>query len=154
MEIMNSTFVEKFKGLLYSLTHTHDELEMVANEVQDTSLRTALYGLSTESYQYVDELCSHLKEMGIIKFPRPTLEDLQGANALEAPQNEHPGNELNYICSRNENFILAAYRNILNEGILLPALRDMLMCQLKALHFTFMKIRLLNSARFEGLVPG
>jgi hypothetical protein len=150
MDIVNNSFIDKLRGLLYSLTHTKEELEMVADEVEDCNLRTALNGLSMESSQYASELCMRFKTLGI-QFPKPSLEELDGSNSMTCEEfSDGQGNELSYICSRNENFILAAYRNILSETTLFPGLRDIMMYQLNALKCTFMKIKLLNSARFSG----
>ncbi len=150
METENKNFIDKLCGLLYSLTHTKEEFEMVADEVEDCNLRIALHGLSMESSQYASELCTQLKTLGI-QFPKPSLEELEGSNSMPFEEiNYGFGNELSYICSKNENYILAAYRNILNENFLFPGLRDIMMYQLNALKCAFMKIKLLNSARFGG----
>lgn len=49
METIANPVIDKLRGLLYSLTHTKEEIEMVADEVEDCNLRTALNGLSMES---------------------------------------------------------------------------------------------------------
>ena len=150
METLNKNFIDKLGGLLHSLTHTKEELEMVADEVEDCNLRTALHGLSMESSQFASEICMQLKTLGV-RFPRLSLEELEGSNSMPFEEiNNGPGNELSYICSRNENFITNAYRNILSEGFLFPGLRDIMLYQLNALKCAFMKIKLLNSARFSG----
>lgn len=150
METVTNAVIDKLRGLLYSLINTKEEFEMVADEVEDCNLRTALYGLSMESSQYASELSMQLKTLGI-HFPKPSLEELEGSNSMPFEEiNNGFGNELSYICSRNENFILAAYRNILSESFLFPGLRDIMMYQLSALKCAFMKIKLLNSARFSG----
>jgi len=151
MEI-NKSLIEKLQGLLYSLTHTKEELEMVADEVEECNLKTAINGLSMESSQYANELCMQLKTLGIhYNDSEPSLEVLDGANSMPLEElNDGLGNELSYICRRNENFIVNAYRNILNENLLFPGLRDIMQYQLNALRCAFMKIKLLNSARFTG----
>ena len=146
MQTSTNSFTDQLLGLLYSLTHTKEELELVADEVEDCNLKTALSGLSMESSQYASELYGQLKALGI-QLPTPPLEELQGSNSM--PPEEHGrGNELSYICAKNENFIIAAYREVLSGNSLFPGLRDLMMYQLNALKCAFMKIKLLNTARF------
>ena len=149
METVNNTTMEKLSGLLYSLSVTKEEFEIVADEIEDTNLKTALNGLSLESNQYANELCLQLKKFGI-SFPKPSLNELNGSNSMSFDEVDHaPGNELMYICRRNENYLLTAYRNMLNEYLPMPVLRDIMLYQLDALKCAFMKINLLNTARFS-----
>ncbi|MEJ7625471.1 MAG: hypothetical protein WKF35_01305 [Ferruginibacter sp.] len=150
MDFITTPVIEKIRGLLYSLTHTHEELELVADEVEDCKLKTAINGLSMESSIYASEICMQLKELGI-KFPRPALSELQGSNSMSFDEIcDNYGNELSYICSRNENYIENAYKNILSENFTFPGLRDIMLYQLNALKCAFMKINLLNTARLSG----
>ncbi len=121
---------------------------MVGDEVNDSLLRTAIYGLAMESCQYATEICAQLKSLGIY-YQKPLLDDLDGSNSMpDAELEAGQGNEVSYICSKNENFIVSAYKSILNENFLFPGLRDVMNYQLNALTCAFMKIKLLNSARF------
>lgn len=149
MESIDSSLTEKLRGLLSSLTHTQEEFEMVADEVEDCNLRTALNGVSMESSIYVSELSMLVKSLGI-HLTKFSCDKPEGANDMPSDENQGKGNELSFICNKNENFILNAYRNILSERFLLPGLRDIMMYQLNALKCGFMKIKLLNSARFSG----
>ena len=49
MEHFNVTMLEKVCGLLFFLSQSKAEFEMVADEVEDCNLKTALNGLSSES---------------------------------------------------------------------------------------------------------
>jgi hypothetical protein len=150
METVNNNVIDKLCGLLYSLTHTKEEFEMVADEVEDCNLKTALNGLSMESSQYASELSMQLKNLGI-NYRKPALDDLHGSNTMPFDELEAgKGNEVMYICVRNENYLVSAYRNILSEYFPVPGLQDIMMYQLNALKCAFMKIKLLNSARFNA----
>lgn len=149
MDANNSSVLSKISSLIYSLTHTKEEIEMVADEVDDCNLRTALNGLSQESSIFATELCLQFRNAGIY-FPKLSLEELQGSNTMSDEVADAPGDELSYICTRNENFLMAAYSHILNENFLFPGLRDIMTYQLNALKSAFQKIRLLNTARFGG----
>jgi hypothetical protein len=146
--VINNSVIDKLRGLLYSLTLSKEEFEMVADEVEDCNLRTALNGLSMESSQYATELCMQIKALGI-KFPKPDLHELDGSNSMTFEDaTSKNGYELLYICKRNENYIMTAYHNLLNENITFPGLRDIMLYQLDALKCAFMKINMLNTARF------
>jgi len=148
MDANNTNVLAKISSLIYSLSHTKEEIEMVADEVDDCNLRIALNGLSQESSIFANELCMQFKNSGIY-FPRLALEELQGSNTMNTVEGiEQPGDELSYICTKNENFLLAAYNLILNENFLFPGLRDIMTYQLDALKSAFLKIKLLNMARF------
>lgn len=150
-QTLNISFINKIYGLLCSLTHTKEEFEMVADEVEDCNLRTALHGMSLESSIYASELFMQLKTHGI-QFPKLPQDLPEGANLmLEEDLSDVPGNELFFICDRNEHFIINGYKNILSESFLFPGLRDIMMYQLHALKSGFMKIKFLNKARFNSL---
>jgi hypothetical protein len=151
MDTNNINVLAKISSLVYSLTHTKEEIEMVADEVDDCNLRVALNGLSQESSNFATELCMQFKNSGLY-FPKLSLEELQGSNTMAENETvEGPGDELSYICRRNENFLMSAYNLILNENFLFPGLRDIMTYQLNALKSAFLKISLLNNARFTGL---
>src|SRR5688572_13212309 len=98
MDATNSNVLSKISSLIYSLTHTKEEIEMVADEVDDCNLRTALNGLSQESSIFATELCLQFKNSGIY-FPKLSLEELQGSNTMGEEMTEAPGDELTYICT-------------------------------------------------------
>ena len=148
MEI-NSKIIDKFCGLLHFLNLSKKEFEMVADEIEDCNLKTALHGLSLESNQCADELATQLKTLGI-PFNSQALE-LCIEEEPFIPQTEYipgTGNELMNICSNSENTITKAYSEILSDYLPFNSLREMMMYQLNALKCAFMKIKTLNSARF------
>lgn len=149
MDANNQSVLAKITTLIHSLTHTKEEIEMVADEVDDCNLRIALNGLSQESSIFATELCLQFRNSGI-HFPRLSLEELHGSNTMAEELTEGPGDELSYICTRNERFLMAAYNMILNENFLFPGLRDIMTYQLDSLRSAFQKIKLLNMARFGG----
>ena len=152
MENFNARVIDKFCGLLHFLNISKKEFEMVADEIQDCNLRTALQGLSLESNQCVDELTTQLKTLGI-PFKAPDTFELCLEDSY-IPQAEYipgTGNELMHICSNSENTITKAYSEILEEYLPIKSLRDMMMYQLNALKCAFLKIKTLNSARFASL---
>jgi len=152
METFNTKIADKFCGLLYSLTQSKNEFEMVADEVEDCNLKTALNGLSTETDLFANEIANQLKTLGINDVVPPKYFD----NCIHDPQipetaaRAGKGNELLAICNQTEHSITKAYWDILNEYVPFPTLRDIMTYQLNSLKFAFMKIKMLNSARFAS----
>ena len=148
MEILSSSSMAKFCGLLLSLKRSKKEFEMVADEIGNTSLRTALNGLSDESSYYEGELKYYLTSLGatpIMKEVQPDESDLYGYPVYN---NTGEGAELLNICTHNERSLVKAYSELLEESMPFQSLKEMMLYQLNALKYTFMKIKMLNTARF------
>ncbi len=152
MENLSATISSKFHGLLSYLTRTKETFEMVADEIEDSNLKTAFNGLSVESSQYADELSVQLKTLGI-PYDSPSIfinEQTNGeAGAGDYDPDCNEGDEVMNICCTSENNITKAYREILNEYFPFTGLREVMMYQLNALKCAFMKIKLLNATRFS-----
>jgi hypothetical protein len=152
MQTIDSKIADKFCGLLYSLTQSKNEFEMVADEIEDCNLKTALNGLSNESDLFAKEISNQLKTLGMSTVVPSNYFD-NCANGIDVPETElrpGKGNELLAICNYSEHSITKAYWDILNEYVPFPTLRDIMTYQLNALKFAFMKIKMLNSARFAS----
>jgi hypothetical protein len=148
MELASNLKDKLFKVLMY-LTQTKEEFEMVADEIEECNLKTALNGLSMESSLYANELCVQLQTLGI-SLNTPSCSELTGANGMPSHATlPGKGNELHYICSKSEDVIVNAYKNILSESVSLPGIYDLMMYQLNALKCAFTKIKMLNAARYN-----
>jgi hypothetical protein len=150
METLNTGMLNKLSGLLFFLKRSKNEFEMVSDEIENYSLKTALNGLSEESSFYAGELKNYLKHLGIIVPFIHADETVENDiyTELDAQQIVENGNELNSICSYNENKLTEAYSNLLNEPLPFESLKEIILFQLNALKFTFLKIKTLNTARF------
>lgn len=148
METLNSSVKEKFSGLLFFLSRSKTEFEMVADEMEDYSLRTALNALSDESSYYAGEIKNYLKTFGIYSPAKTNSESYDFA--VYPVENTEKGNELQNICSYNEESLTNAYKDLLEESLPFQILKDIMNCQLNALKYTFLKIKTLNSARFNS----
>ena len=150
MEYFNVVMLEKLCGLLFFLTQSKAEFEMVADEVEDRNLKTALNGLSSESNQYANEITTQLKSLGVNGImPKSFFENYDWQNYTLAEPADKKGNELMSICDTNENSITKAYSEILNEYFPFANLRDIMTYQVNSLKLAFMKIKTLNAARFS-----
>ena len=150
MELINNSLADKFCGLLNFLLVYRKAFEMVADEVEDCNLRTALHGLSAESVQYANEIKAQLKTHGIpYRLETDMLPNWQNSDD-EMVYVPGQGNELLNICNRSEKTITSAYTDLLNEYLPLENLRNIMLYQLNAIKLSFMKIKMLNNARFAG----
>ena len=149
MENISSAIKEKFSGLLFYLRRSKTEFEMVADEMEDHSLRAALNTLSDESCCYAGELKNYLKAIGIYPvIPETQIWDPVSDYEIN-PLVEGKGNELKSICTHNEESLTKAYSELMAEALPVQVLSDIMYSQLNALKYTFMKIRTLNDARFS-----
>ena len=144
---IHSGVLEKISGLLYSLTLTNKELSLVAEEMDDQNLKIALEGLSTESCQFAEELCTQFKVMGIEICKPEAVENPSGANDA-GDVAAGPGGEVAYICRKHEHSVTMAYTTVMGERLPFPVISQMLQFQFRALADAFMKLNLLNTSRF------
>ena len=150
METLNHRIKEKFSGLLFFLRRSKTEFEMVADEMEDHTLRTALNSLSDDSNYYAGELKNYLKTFGIYPKVNETpieAESINYSDNQDLPKPEK-GNELHTICNYNEASLTQAYSDLLEENMPFQILKDIMLYQLNALRNNFMKIKALNNARF------
>ena len=150
METLNTGVLNKLSGLLFFLKRSNNEFEMVADEIENYPLKIALNGLSEESSFYAKELKNYLNHLGIstafIKYDR--LKDTEYSNTSEQLTNSSNGNELNTICTYNEMYLTDAYSDLLKESLPFESLKEIILYQLNALKYSFLKIKTLNTARF------
>ena len=151
METLNAGVLNKLSGLLFFLKRSKKEFEMVADEIENHSLKTALNGISEESSFYAGELKNYLKYLGI---SAPFVND---ENIIELPAYESDttdttlvgnGNELENLCIYNEKHLTGAYSELLDEQLPFESFKEIILYQLNALKYSFMKIKTLNTARF------
>ena len=149
METLNTGILNKLSGLLFFLKRSNNEFEMVADEIENYSLKTALNGLSEESSFYAGELKDYLKHLGIntphIQYDR--LIDTEYVNINDQQKNSN-GNELDTICTYNEMYLTDAYSDLLKESLPFESLKEIILYQLNAIKYSFLKIKTLNTARF------
>lgn len=150
MENFTSSALNKFSGLMFFLKRSRLDFEMVADEIENHSLKTALNGLSEESHYYASELKNYLKHLGVntttITEEVYHYDDFSSTSTLQ--ENLHNGNELNSLCTYNETTLTQAYSDLLEEPLPCKSLQEIILYQLDALKITFLKIRTLNTARF------
>jgi len=150
MKTLNTAALNKFSGLMFFLKRSKHDFEMVADEMENYTLKSALNGLSEESSFYASELKNYLKHLGIntttfIETDLP-VEHFNG-DACDTECFEK-GLELKSLVNYNERYLTKAYSELLEEQMPCKSLQEIISYQLKALKISFQKIQTLNTARF------
>lgn len=148
MEQFSKTLIENFKGLLFFLKKTNVDFEEVADEIDNSPLREALNGLSAETNFFEHEIKLQLQKLGL------DIDDRNIATSSMPLKNDistKPGEELVSIFSQFEQFLLKYYNNLILENLPCKDLRKTIIYQMNALKLTFMKLNMLNDARFKSL---
>ncbi len=147
MDIINKMLLDKLYALVSFLKKSKTDFEQVADEVDDSPLRTALNGLSVESNFFAGELKQQLKTLGVhLDYADAGKFFFQEEEVEEAGN----GTEILSICTNNENKILKAYNDLIVESIPYQNLKEIMIYQMNALKYAFMKVRALNVARFSS----
>ena len=151
MEKICQKFEEKLCALISFLTQLPAELEMIADEIDNENLRNALCSVAVESNQYARELNAQLRSLEItpphIEYTNLEEEliqqDFSGLAFMK-------GRELSNICERSEAFFTKLYTDILSDYLPGTSLSAMMNYQLLGIKSAFMRIRFLNSLRFNS----
>ena len=152
MNNLTAATLSKFSGLMFFLKRSKNDFEMVADEIENYSLKSALNGLSEESSFYASEIKNYLKHLGINGSIFPVTEfssNYYDVNVSDiATENCQHGLELKSLCSFIEKSLIRAYSDLLDEPLPCKSLQEIIIYQLNALKISFLKIQTLNTARF------
>ena len=142
---------EKLCMLLSILTQLPGKLEMIADEIDNENLKNAFSSIALESNQYAKELSEQLRSLAITPMDAGTdhLEEAIIESGL-ANSPKEKGREVLSICESCENFFSGLYNDLLNEYFSNAALKHMMNYQLLGIKSAFMRIRFLNSLRFNN----
>ena len=150
MNNLTASALNKFCGLMFFLKRSKNDFEMVADEIENYTLKSALNGLSEESNFYASELKNYLKHLGvntsIITATEFSYNYFDGD--VSDTENGENGLELQTLCSYNEKKLTQAYSDLLEEPLPCKSLQEIISYQLNALKISFQKIQTLNTARF------
>ena len=137
---------------MFFLKRSKNDFEMVADEIENYSLKSALNGLSEESSFYASEIKNYLKNLGINFSIIPVTEFSSNyydsnVNDIAVESCQH-GLELQSLCSFIEKSLTRAYSDLLEEPLPCKSLQEIIIYQFNALKISFLKIQTLNTARF------
>ena len=151
MESINETLKGKLQSLVSYLCQITKGFETIAEDIECTNLKTAIFALSVETKQYAEEISNQLHELNII-IPLTATDQLW--KKIETDIHEQAsfskGGEIVALCNNCEIYFNKFYEDILQEYFPLKTFKDIIKYQLYATRFSFMKIRLLNTLRFDN----
>lgn len=154
MESINETLKGKLQSLVSYLCQITKGFETIAEDIECTNLKTAIFALSVETKQYAEEISNQLHELNII-IPLTATDQLW--KKIETDIHEQAsfskGGEIVALCNNCEIYFNKFYEDILQEYFPLKNFKDIITYQLYATRFSFMKIRLLNTLRFSNKTP-
>ena len=150
MNNLTASALNKFCGLMFFLKRSKADFEMVADEIENYTLKSALNGLSEESHFYASELKNYLKQLGVNASSLHATEFSSNYfdGGTSDTENCEKGLELQSLCSYNEKSLTQAYSELLEEPLPCKSLQEIIRYQLNALKISFQKIQTLNTARF------
>jgi len=150
MDTVNHTLQHKLQNLVCFLRQVNRGFDAIAEEIDNANLKTAMIAVAVESKQYAKEISNQLQQFNII-LPADYTDQIW--KQIEAGINEQAtlakGGEITALCKNCEMYFQKMYEEVLQENLLYKSLKDIITYQLFAAQCAFMKIRLLNSLRFD-----
>jgi hypothetical protein len=147
---INYSLQFKLQNLVSFLSQVNKGFDAIAEEIDNTNLKTAMIAVAVESKQYAREIVNQLKQFDIC-LPADHAHLLW--DRIEEDINEHaylaPGGEIVALCNNCELYFGKLYEDVLKEYFPYKNLKDIITYQLYASQCAFMKIRLLNTLRFN-----
>jgi hypothetical protein len=154
METINEILQGKLQKLVSYLSQITDGFESIAEDIENTNLKTAMIALSVESKQYAEEISDQLQQFNIAI---PLISTDQLWQRIETDTHEQAafskGGEIIALCNNCEMYFNKLYEDVLQEYFPLTYFKDIITYQLYATQCAFMKIRLLNTLRFSNKNP-
>ncbi|HEX2682954.1 MAG TPA: hypothetical protein VHL77_03430 [Ferruginibacter sp.] len=151
METVNEILKGKMQNLVSFLCQVTDSFETIAEDIECAHLRSAIMALSVESKQYAEEIRNQMEGVSLTA-PASDTDELW--SRIEKNVHEQAGtsrgSEIAALCNNCEMYFTKLYEDILQEYFPLKKFKDIITYQLYATQCAFMKIRLLNSLRFNS----
>lgn len=151
IDTVNSSLQKKLKRLVSFLSQIARGFDIIAEEIDNASLKTAILTISTESKQYAKEIANGVQTLNISINEGFTAE--HHWKRIELSVNEETmlakGGEIAALCNNCEMYFSKLYEDVLDEYFPHQNLKDIVTYQLFAIRCAFMKIRLLNTQRFQ-----
>ena len=149
-DTINYTLQVKLQKLVSFLGQVNRELDAIAEEIDNVNLKTAMITVAVESKQYAREICYQLQHLNISitashsdQLWKEVEDDINRDTWLVQ------GGEIATLCTDCEKYFSKLYEDVLAEYFPFKKLKDIITFQLYAARCSFMRIRLLNSLRFD-----
>lgn len=150
-ESITETVKGKLESLVSYLCQVTRGFENIAVDIECENLKTAIYALSVEARQYAEEITDQAQVLNV-RIPFAATDQLW--KKIESDIHEQAGfakgGEIAALCNNCEIYFNKFYDDLLLEYLPLKNFKDIITYQLYATKCAFMKIRLLNSMRFNS----
>lgn len=147
---LTRTLQTKLQQLVSFLSQVTRGFEAIAEEIDNNSLRSAMRAIAVESKQYMKEISNQFKQLD--PKDHGGNRDLFW-NQIEGKVNEQAtgekGAEIVALCNNCEIYFNKLYAEVLQENLPAKNCKDIISYQLYAINCALMKVKLLNSARFN-----
>ncbi len=151
MDTINYTLFNKLQNLVSFLTQANRGFHEIAEDVDCNNLKTALIALAVESRQYANEISDRLLTINL-QIPHVFTDQLWEKIETNIYEQASPekGSEIAALCNNCEIYFAEFYNDVLNEPLPHKKIKNIIIYQLFATQCAFMKIRLLNTLRFNN----
>ena len=149
MDTINDSLTNKLLRLESFLNQITEGILMIAEEIDHCNLKTAMTAVAVETKQCAEEICIQLHDLNVYIPPTndQIWENIEGSITSQASSLK--GAEVVALCNSLEIYYNNLYTDVLKECFPYKGLKDIITYQLYAIQCAFMKIRLLNTLRFD-----
>jgi hypothetical protein len=150
MEYEYNKIEDKFGAIISFLKQLSGKVEMIADEIDNENLKNAMRSFAIESNQYANELKVEMKNLNISKSFvdfNNLIEEITETKI--ATITEEKGKEILTFCESCEAFFHKIYNDFLNDLLPNISLKRIISYQLMGIKSAFMRIKTLNTLRFN-----
>lgn len=148
---VNQMLQNKLQSLVSFLSQINRGFDTIAEEIDCSNLKTAMMAVAVESKQYAKEIHDQLQQIDVTVTEESSD---QLWKIIEQDIQEQAGytkgSEITALCNNCEKYFNKLYAEVLQENLPIKNLKAIITCQLYAIECAFMKIRLLNTLRFNS----
>jgi len=143
--------VERLSHLMDILRHEKEKYEQASLTIHDKQFKQNISILAQENSQYVSELTSQLKSLGVydcIDAPEKAVADKQPVVPDINSDEVNANMTILQFCKDSEKKMISAYRDVLNEPYLFEGLRTIIRRQLNGIMYAFLQLKLLEGTKY------
>jgi uncharacterized protein (TIGR02284 family) len=143
--------VERLSHLMDILRHEKEKYEQASLTIHDKQFKQNISILAQENSQYVAELTSQLKSLGVydcIDAPEKAVTDRQPLVSALNSDETNANMTILQFCKDSEKKMISAYRDVLNEPYLFEGLRTIIRRQLNGIMYAFLQLKLLEGTKY------
>ena len=150
MDHIYNKIEDKFAAIVSFLKQLSGKVEMISDEIDNENLKNAMRSFAIESNQYANELKAEMKNLNInnsfVDFNN-LIEEVTETKITNLPVEK--GKEILTFCESCEAFFNNMYNDFLNDVVPNISLKNIISYQLMGIKSAFMRIKTLNTLRFQ-----